>query len=124
LKMFPSATGRGLEYPPLLNIWDSQEKTISVREGTGTLRWGHSEYDPVDTIPIVSTGTLRATKAEFNYNGLTQVPIEDPENIYARYYWGTYMDDPTFERMPMRWRDEVPVNGYAHDIQESEAISR
>jgi hypothetical protein len=116
LKMFPSATGRGLEYPPLLNIWDSEETAISLREGTGTLRWGHSEYDPVDSIPIVSVGTLRAIKAEFRYNGLTQVQVEDPDEIYARYYWGTYMDDPTFERMPARFRDEVSVNGNAHNM--------
>ena len=116
LKMFPSATGRGLEYPPVVNIWDSEEKAISLREGTGTLRWGHSEYDPVHTIPIVSVGTVRATQAEFYYNGLTQVQVEDPDNVYARYYWGTYMDDPTFERMPARWRDELEVNGNANPM--------
>ena len=126
LKMFPSATGRGLEYPPLLNIWDSQETAMSLREGTGTLRWGHSAYDPVDTIPIVSVGTVRATKAEFQYDALTQIQVEDPDNVYARYYWGTYMDDPTFERMPARWRDELEVNGNANPMLDTapEPIAR
>jgi len=126
LKMFPSATGRGLEYPPLLNIWDGQENAISLREGIGKLCWGHSEYDPVETIPIVSVGTARATRAEFFYNGLTQVQVEDPDNIYARYYWGTYMDDPTFERVPSRWRDELEVNGNAYGLLGAvpESISR
>jgi acetoacetate decarboxylase len=117
LKMFPSATGYGLEYPPLLNIWDSEETAVSLREGTGRLRWGQSEHDPVDTIPIVSVNTVRAVEAIFLYNGLTQVQIEDPDNIYARYYWGTYMDDPTLEGIPARWRDELEVNGYGHSSQ-------
>jgi hypothetical protein len=116
LKMFPSSTGRGLEYPPILNIWDGQETATSLREGTGTLRWGHSEFDPLYTVPILSVGTVRATTAEFLYNGLTQVQIDDPDNIYARYYWGTYMDDPTFFGVPSRWRDEIAGNGNAHGI--------
>lgn len=123
VKMFPSATGRGLEYPPLLNIWDGEEIPIAVREGTGTLRWGHSEYDPVDTIPIASLGTFRATKAEFYYRGVTQVQLEDPDNVYARYLWGTYMDDPTFDRIPARWRDELEVNGNANGMLAAAAVS-
>jgi acetoacetate decarboxylase len=116
LKMFPHTSGRGLEYPPLLNIWDCEEIAISLREGTGTLSWGRSEHDPLHTIPIVSVSGARVTKAEFYYRGFSQVQLEDPDDVYARYYWGTYMDDPTIDGIPTRWRQELETNGHAHEM--------
>jgi acetoacetate decarboxylase len=111
LKMFASATGRGLEYPPLLCIWDSEGTTTSEREGTGTLRWGHSEHDPVDTIPVVSVGSVHATQSVSTTSLRTRIEIEDPDGVYGRYYYGVFMDDVTIEGIPARWRDVLEVNG-------------
>lgn len=116
LKMVPSATGRGLQFPPLLNVWESETTTTSQREGSGTLRWGHSELDPVDTIPVASVGTVRLTQAVSRSVNVDQIELEDPDNEYARYFWGVYMDDPTFEGIPARWRSELEVNGNAHEM--------
>jgi acetoacetate decarboxylase len=111
VKMFPHASGKGLQYPPILNIWHGQLKTTSLREGAGTLKWGASKFDHVSTIPIVSVAAGSVLKGEFVYAGLTQKELKDPDGVYARYLWGTYMDDPTAFSIPARWQDEIKVNG-------------
>lgn len=110
VKMVPHPSAKGLQYPPMLNVWESQRKVISMREGTGTLKWGRSKWDPVDTIPIVSVGSGHVVKAEFAYERVTQHELPDPEGVYARYYWGTYADDPTSFDIPARWRSEFKTN--------------
>jgi hypothetical protein len=119
LKMFPSSTGRGLAQPPVVNVYKTHEEIVSLRRGSGVLRWGHSESDPVYTIPISSVGPAWATTSEFRSGDLTEFEVADPDGIYPRYYWGTYMDDPTFEPIPARWRDVVAANGTAHDMAAS-----
>ncbi|KAA0084548.1 hypothetical protein CIW52_11145 [Mycolicibacterium sp. P9-64] len=110
VKMFPHTNGHGLQYPPLLNIWDITNNFSSYREGTGTLTWGHSKWDPVDTIPIVSTGTAVATEYE-NYSPLLrQEQLEDPDNVFPQYLWGRSFDDPTFYPIANRWRGVDSLN--------------
>lgn len=121
LTMVPHPTARGLQYPPLLNIWQGDSKSTSQREGTGTLRFGQSEWDPVQTIPVVSVGTARVTQYVADNSHLAQqVELEDPGDIYARYLWGTWMDDATFEDIPARWRPELEVNGSPRTLLDAE----
>jgi acetoacetate decarboxylase len=115
VKMIPHASGRGLQYPPLLTIWEGETKASSLREGTGTLKWGQSERTAVHTIPIVSVASGSVLKGQFEYQRVVQHEIKDPEGVYARYLWGTYMDDPTSYHIAARWRNEIEVNGEAED---------
>jgi hypothetical protein len=109
IKMFPHTTGHGLQYPPVLNIWDITNNFTSYREGTGTLTWSHSKWDPVDTIPILETGTAVATEYE-NYSPLLrQEEIED-DGTLLQYLWGRSFDDPTWYPVANRWKDEVDLN--------------
>jgi hypothetical protein len=109
--MFPHAGARGLQYPPLLNIWRLSVEHTSLREGSGTLTWGHSKWDPTDTIPIVSTGAARAGQSLTSLPLDRQVELDGDPAIYARHMWGRSYDDPTFYRVATRWRDAVAVNG-------------
>lgn len=110
IKMFPHTSGHGLQYPPLLNVWDITNNYTSYREGVGTLTWGHSKWDPVDTIPILSVGTAVALEYE-NYSPFKeQIPLEDPDNIYPRYMWGRGFDDPTWYPVAKRWRGLDALN--------------
>jgi hypothetical protein len=111
IKMFPSTNGIGLQYPPLLNIWDITNEYSSYREGKGTLTWGHSKWDPVDTIPIVSVG--KAAVVEYtNYSPLyDQHPIEDPTDVLPQFLWGRAYDDPTWFPIAQKFRnDGDPLN--------------
>jgi acetoacetate decarboxylase len=110
VKMVPHVSGRGLQYPPLLCIWDCREKVISKREGRASLKWGHSTRDPVDTIPIVSVGAGHVLTGEFAYLGVKTRELQDPDGVYARYLWGTFMDDATSFDIPTRWKKEIEVN--------------
>jgi len=110
IKMFPHSNGRGLQYPPLLNIWDIKYEYTSYREGTATLEWGHSKWDPTDTIPIVSVD--KAIDAQFaGYWPLgQQIELEDPDNIYAGYMWGRGFDDPTWMPIAHRFKGLDQLN--------------
>jgi acetoacetate decarboxylase len=110
IKMFPHANAQGLQYPPLLNIWDITLDYHSYRDGTGTLRWGESEWDPTFTIPIHSVGKANACQ----YAGYAplgqQIPLEDPDNIYPRYLWGRAYDEPTRFPIARRWQGVDELN--------------
>lgn len=110
VKWFPHSSSRGLQYPPLLNIWNTAANYTTYREGTGTLKWGHSKWDPTDTIPIVSVGA--AYHAE--YEGLwplgQQIQLQDPDNVYRQYMWGQAYDDPTFYPIAKRYRGRFELN--------------
>lgn len=110
IKMFPNSRAQGLEYQPLLNIWDISVKYTSYREGTGTLRWGESEWDPTFTIPVHSVGKATASQYVAHWPLGEQIPIEDPDNIYPRYLWGRAYDDPTRLPIARRWRGVDELN--------------
>lgn len=110
LKMVPHSSCEGLEWPPRLNIYEGTAEFRSFREGSGTLTLGHSKWDPIDTIPVVSVGKAYAAEYEFKSSLVRQQDIPDPSNEYARYLWGRNFDDPTAEHIAARWREETAVN--------------
>lgn len=111
IKMFPGSNGRGLEFPPRLNIWNARYDFSTYRVGTGSLKWGQSPWDPLDTIPIISTGEAVLTNGVACFPLARQVQIEDSDNHYARYMWGRGFDDPTLSTIPQRWKDTDRLNG-------------
>jgi len=110
IKMFPHTSGGGLQYPPLLNIWDITNTYSSYREGTGTLKWGHSKWDPVDTIPIVSVGTAVAVEYVNHSPLLEQRPLDDPDDVLPQHLWGRSYDDPTWYPVAKRWEGVDELN--------------
>lgn len=114
IKMFPHSSGRGLEYPPILNIWNTRFEYTSYREGTGTLTWGHSKWDPTDTIPILEVGTATATQYACEYPLAGQVQLDDPDGIYPQYMWGRSFDDPTWMPIAQRYRGQDVLNPEPH----------
>lgn len=111
IKMFPGSNGRGLEYPPRLNIWDAQYEYSSYRVGTASLKWGASPWDPVSTIPIVSMGEATLVNATACFPLKRQAEIADPDGQYVRYMWGRGFDDPTLSTIPQRWKNSDQLNG-------------
>lgn len=111
IKMFPGSNGRGLEHPPRLNVWDARYDFSTYRVGTGSLTWGASPWDPVHTIPILSTGEVVLTNGVACFPLARQVEIKDPDNHYVRYMWGRGFDDPTLSTIPHRWKDADKLNG-------------
>jgi acetoacetate decarboxylase len=109
IKMFPHTTSTGLQYPPLLYIWKNSTSYTSYREGTGTLKWGHSKFDPVDTIPIVSVGATYATEYAMSCECDSR-EIEDPDGVLPQYLWGRGYDDPTWYRITDRWKGVDELN--------------
>ena len=110
IKMFPHSNVSGLQYPPLLNIWDMTYDYTSYREGTGSLTWGYSEWDPVATIPILETGTAVAAQYAGTWPLGEQIELEDPDNIYPLYLWGRAYDEPTRFPIAQRWRGLDELN--------------
>lgn len=110
IKMFPSTNGIGLQYPPILNIWDITNTYSSYREGKGTLQWGHSKWDPVDTIPIVSLGAAVAAEYVNRSPLYQQLPIEDAGGILPQFLWGRSFDDPTWFPIAKEWQDADTLN--------------
>ncbi len=109
IKMFPSINGTGLEYPPVLGIWENTLTYTSYREGTGTLEWGHSVWDPTDTIPIVSVGKAVAVEYAFMCE-CEQRQFEDPDDVLPQYLWGRNYDDPTWYPIATRWQGVDTLN--------------
>ena len=110
IKWFPHSNCHGLQYPPLLNIWDVSYNYTSYREGTGTLKWGHSKWDPTDTIPIVSVGKAVACQYEGLWPLGQQIELEDPDNVLPQYLWGQAYDDPTFYPIAQRYQGLDELN--------------
>jgi len=110
IKMFPHTSGFGLQYPPLLNIWNITNRFTTYREGQGTLTWGHSKWDPTDTIPLVSVGTAIAIEYENESPLLEQRLLEDPEGVLPQYLWGRSYDDPTWSHVAKRWEGVDELN--------------
>jgi acetoacetate decarboxylase len=110
IKMFPASNARGLQYPPLLNIWDIKYEWTSYREGTGTLKWAHSIWDPTDTIPILSIDKAIDGKYVGYWPLGKQIELADPDNIYRQYLWGRAYDDPTFMPIAKRWQGHDKLN--------------
>jgi acetoacetate decarboxylase len=110
VKWFPHSGGRGLQYPPLLNVWNCVYNYTSYREGTGTLKWGHSKWDPTDTIPIVSVGSAYNAQYEGLWPLGQQIELEDPGNVYRQYMWGQAYDDPTFYPVARRYQGRFELN--------------
>lgn len=110
IKMFSHITEPGLQYPPILYVWNNDTTYGSYREGPGTLEWGHSKWDPVDTIPIVSTGPATATQYEVVCTVREARDIEDPDDVLPLHLWGRSYDDPTLYRIPERWKDDAELN--------------
>src|SRR5262249_43572959 len=93
----------------LLYIWKNSTSYTSYREGTGSLKWGHSKWDPVDTIPIVSVGATVATEYAMSCECDAR-EIEDPGGVLPQYLWGRGYDDPTWYRITDRWKGVDELN--------------
>lgn len=110
IKMFPNSDGRGLEYPPRLNVWNCASQYSSVRSGTGKIKWGQSPWDPAWTIPILKTGEATLSNYVACFPLGRQVELSDPDNIYPQFMWGRGYDDPTLYAIPERWAGVDEVN--------------
>jgi len=110
LKMVPDSSCEGLEWPPRLSLYEGTAEFQSFREGSGTLSFGQSKWDPLHTIPLVSVGAAYAAQYRFTSSLLRQEDIADPSDEYAHYLWGRNFDDPTMEHITARWREQIAVN--------------
>jgi acetoacetate decarboxylase len=110
IKMYPHSNARGLQYPPLLNIWDIKYEWTSYREGTGTINWGHSIWDPTDTIPILSVDKAISGQYVGYWPLGQQIELQDPDNIYRQYMWGRGFDDPTWFPISKRFQGLDELN--------------
>lgn len=109
IKMYPHVSELGLQFPPILYVWNNSTSYTSYREGTGSLEWGHSKWDPVDSIPIVSVGPTYATEYAMSCECDAR-EIEDPDDVLPQYLWGRSYDDPTWYRVTERWKGVDELN--------------
>jgi hypothetical protein len=97
-------TGAGLQYDPILVEFESMGSLASVREGEAEVRLGSSEWDPVDSIPIVSLGAATYVTGESVYQPIRQVTLTD-RDAYLPYILGRSYDDLSLYRVPRRHRE-------------------
>lgn len=107
LKGFPAAVGFGLEYDPLLVVIASEASYASVRRGRGRISFQGTPHDPLDSIPIVSTGAATLVGGGELKVIPKQVKSLPDRDAYLPFIYGRAYDDyPAFER-PLRLRGKV-----------------
>jgi acetoacetate decarboxylase len=87
IKAFPSVTGEGFEYPPVLIRLHNDFRWNTPEIGIGRLTFGKSPYDPIHEIPIKEM-LLAGYGANIEiWTQPGEVLTELDPTAYAPYYW-------------------------------------
>jgi acetoacetate decarboxylase len=105
LKAFPAAEGRGLEYDPLLVVRNSHATHRSVRRGSADITLRGTEFDPLDTVPIVSVGTATHVVGE-TVSAIGEKVSFANRDDYLPYVLGRHYDDLRLFPSPARYTPE------------------
>ena len=90
IKAFPSVTGTGFEYPPLLIQSHNEFRWNTPEKGIGRLTFGKSAHDPLHEIPIKEVILAGyGTHIEILMQPGDIIAELDPE-IYEPYYWNKH----------------------------------
>jgi acetoacetate decarboxylase len=103
IKAFLDTYGNGFEYDPLMVVTTMTDTYRSVRRGTAELTLRGTEFDPLDTMPIVSVGEAFHTVGET----IVSVEATDPltnRDDYLPYILGRFYDDVRCFKQPARYR--------------------
>jgi acetoacetate decarboxylase len=102
IKAYPAADAVGFQSAPLLVVLDVEENDDTVRRGEGRLTLRGTPHDPLDTIPIVSTGRALQAMGEtiFTFRALHELPDSD---ALLPYVYGRAYDDLSLFPRPLRY---------------------
>jgi acetoacetate decarboxylase len=102
IKAFPAAEGRGLEYDPLLIVRNSHANYRSLRRGSADITLRGTEFDPLDTVPVVSIGEAVHTVGETRSTIEQKIPFANRAD-YLPYVFGRHYDDLRLFPSPARY---------------------
>lgn len=108
IKAFPAADGVGLEYDPVLVVRDSRATYRSVRRGSAKITLRGTEFDPLDTVPIVSVGEATHVVGETIPQVTQRVPLANRDD-YLPYVLGRHYDDLRLFPQPARYNVDSVV---------------
>lgn len=92
VKAYPSATGVGLEYDPLLVKLESKARYRKVIEGDATLVMRNGDHDPLGTVPIKTILGASFAEGASSYSVLGTERLCSAEE-YMPYFYGRHYDD-------------------------------
>jgi acetoacetate decarboxylase len=95
----------GLAGDPALAVFDIRRSLVSSRVGEGELRLNGTPFDPVDEIPILSTGPTAHYTGEASYEEISRDPLTTDPDIYLPYILGRSFDDLALFPRPRRHRE-------------------
>lgn len=91
---------------PFVAAFLNTRKFDAVRQGTAELTFTGTEFDPVDEIPVLSTGRALHYTGESVYEESARETIAD-RDTYLPYILGRSYDDLTKFRVPRRHKGEL-----------------
>lgn len=91
---------------PFVAAFLNTRRFDAVRQGSGRLTLTGTEFDPVDSIPIVSTGRAMHYTGESIYEEVARESLSD-RDMYLPYILGRSFDDLGKFRVPMRHRESL-----------------
>lgn len=101
IKAFPAASGKGLEYDPLLVHLRCHAEWSEITSGSGTVELASSTNDPVGEIPIESIRSMSFAVGETIYSCLGTHKLCERDQ-YLPYFYGRNYD--AFLSMPIAAR--------------------
>ena len=94
-----------LAHDPVALTYEVGRSFTSVREGSGTLTLTGTAFDPLDEIPLVSTGKALHYTGEASYKEISRRELVGEADTYLPYILGRSFDDLTEFPRPLRHRD-------------------
>ncbi|GEE00538.1 hypothetical protein nbrc107696_09840 [Gordonia spumicola] len=89
---------------PWISVDRIERRFDGYREGTGTLTLTGTAWDPLDEIPIVSTGTARHFTGASTLETIVRQSVPGGRDAYLPYVLGRAYDDVFLARSPRRHR--------------------
>lgn len=102
LKAQPHTTGRGLQNDVIMSALLSKETYQVYREGTGSLTFRGTVFDPLDEIPIVSVGKTYYNEGEWLWTTSFFDELPDRQ-AYMPFIYGQKYDDLRHFNRPTRF---------------------
>lgn len=94
----------GLAEDPALVVCEVGRSMASTRVGEGELRLNGTPFDPVDEIPILSTGPTAHYTGEASYEEIARDRLTESPESYLPYILGRSFDDLALFPQPRRHR--------------------
>lgn len=92
LKASPHVKGIGLQDKVILTCMKNMENYRVRREGTATLKLTGNEFDPLETIPVISVGKAYYSQGESSWVVPWFDTLENPD-AYVPFIYGQKFDD-------------------------------